>query len=101
MDFKSEPAHCQCLSFPEEIERDTEEPESHLSWLPAPLRKPLVTGYLMIHLLWSIQQPLSSNMSLALSVSRAFISVMPSSACTSSICFEMFLDALQLYVEYT
>ncbi|XP_070834709.1 isoleucine--tRNA ligase, mitochondrial isoform X1 [Chaetodon trifascialis] len=27
----------------EEIERDTEEPESHLSWLPAPLRKPLVT----------------------------------------------------------
>ncbi|XP_030248140.1 isoleucine--tRNA ligase, mitochondrial isoform X1 [Sparus aurata] len=27
----------------EEIEGDTEEPESRLSWLPAPLRKPLVT----------------------------------------------------------
>lgn len=52
--------HCLCLvvfSFPEEMEGDSEEPESRLSWLPAPLRKPLVTGYLTIHLLWPTQQP--------------------------------------------
>lgn len=33
-----------CLSFPEETDGDSEEPESRLSWLPAPLRKPLATG---------------------------------------------------------
>lgn len=39
------------LSFPEETGGDSEEPESRLSWLPAPLRSPLVAGYLNIHLL--------------------------------------------------
>lgn len=45
------------LSFPEGMEGDAEEPESPLSWLPAPLRKPLVAGYLIIHLLWPTWQP--------------------------------------------
>ena len=65
---------CYRLSFPEEIEGDTEEPESRLSWLPAPLRKPLVTGSLIIHLLQPTQPPFTSNVSLALSVfiSQAF-----------------------------
>lgn len=43
-------SHCWSLvvlSFPEEMEGDSEEPESRLSWLPAPLRKPLVAGYLL------------------------------------------------------
>lgn len=36
-----------CLSFPEEADGDTE--ESHLSWLPASLRKPLVSGCSISH----------------------------------------------------
>lgn len=41
--------HCLCLvvfSFPEEMEGDSEEPESYLSWLRTPRRKPRVTGCL-------------------------------------------------------
>lgn len=36
---------CHCLLFPEETEGDADEPESRLSWLPASLRSPLVSGY--------------------------------------------------------
>ena len=40
---------CHCLSFSEQIEGDIEEPESRLSWLPASLRQPLVTGCSISH----------------------------------------------------
>ena len=44
------------LSFPEETEEEGEDPEgadsppARFSWLPASLRKPLVTGYSANHL---------------------------------------------------
>lgn len=88
------------LSFPEETEGDTEEPESRLSWLPAPLRKPLVTGHLITHLLANTaasvsqcvfgllclcSQALTSVVSLCLSNVSSHIYYMPDEHLSSSL----------------